>query len=55
MKKEEQEKNIKRINNILSDDKAKNSKEFDILFLVDATGSMGSYIFAAKEETKNIF
>ena len=54
MKKEEQEKNIKRINNILSDDKAKNSKEFDILFLVDATGSMGSYIFAAKEETKNI-
>ena len=54
MKKEEQEKNIKRINNILSDDKAKNSKEFDILFLVDATGSMGSYIVAAKEETKNI-
>ena len=53
MKKEEQ-KDIKRIKNILSDDKAKDSPEFDILFIVDATGSMGSYIIAAKEETKNI-
>ena len=54
MNKEEGEKNIKRIKNILSDDKAKDSNEFDILFIVDATGSMSPYIIAAKEETNNI-
>ena len=50
MKKEQ---NVKKIKNILSDEKKK-SDEFDILFLIDATGSMSSYIIAAKEETKNI-
>ena len=54
MDKEAEDKNIKRIKNILSDDKAKDSNEFDILFIVDATGSMGPYITAAKEETKNM-
>ena len=45
--------NIKTIKNILSD-KKNESNNFDVLFLVDATGSMESYITAAKEETKNI-
>jgi hypothetical protein len=40
--------------NILSDEINSGNNEFDILFLVDATGSMASYITAAKEETKNI-
>ena len=47
--------NIKKIKNILSDMTSKDgNKDFDLLFLVDATGSMGSYIISAKEETKNI-
>ena len=52
--KEENQKKIKKIKNILSDNESKDNNEFDILFLVDATGSMSSYITAAKEETKNI-
>ena len=44
---------IKKIKNILSDSKPKDN-EFDILFLIDATGSMFTYITAAKEESKNI-
>ena len=47
--------NVKKIKNILSDTTKKDgNKDFDLLFLVDATGSMGSYIISAKEETKNI-
>ena len=47
--------NIKKIKNILSDMTTnKDNKDFDLLFLVDATGSMESYIISAKEETKNI-
>ena len=46
-------KNMKKIKNILSDEK-NDIKEFDVLFMVDATGSMSPYIIAAKEETKNI-
>jgi len=53
MKEEESKKNMKKIKNILSDDTSKGN-DFDILFLVDATGSMSQYIIAAKEETKNI-
>ena len=49
------EKNIKKIKNILSDDTSKDkTNKFDVLFLIDATGSMSSYIRAAKEESKNI-
>lgn len=54
MKEEESKKNIKKIKNILSDEATKGNNDFDILFLVDATGSMSQYITAAKEETKNI-
>ena len=47
--------NMKKVKNILSDITSnKDNKDFDVLFLVDATGSMGSYIISAKEETKNI-
>ena len=46
-------KNMKKIKNILSDEK-NDIKEFDVLFMVDETGSMSPYIIAAKEETKNI-
>ena len=53
--KEEGKNNIKKIKNILSDIPNKgDNKDFDVLFLVDATGSMESYIISAKEETKNI-
>ena len=52
--KEENKKNMKKIKNIISDETSKENNDFDILFLVDATGSMSSYITAAKEETKNI-
>ena len=53
--KEKSKRNIKKINNIISDNISKDdNKDFDVLFLVDATGSMGSYIISAKEETKNI-
>ena len=50
--KEENKKNMKKIKNIISDETSKENNDFDILFLVDATGSMSSYITAAKEETK---
>ena len=53
--KEKSKRNIKKINNIISDNISKDdNKDFDVLFLVDATGSMGSYIISAKEETNNI-
>ena len=52
MKKEGKD-SIKKIKNILSDNNSKNN-EFDVLFLIDATGSMSPYITAAKEESKNI-
>ena len=49
------EKNIKKIKNILSDDTSKGKiNELDVLFIIDSTGSMFSYITAAKEESKNI-
>ena len=54
-KKDDKKQNIKKISKILNEDKNNNeSKEFDLLFLIDATGSMGSYIEAAKDESKNI-
>ena len=46
--------NVKKIKNILSDKTPNRSNDFDVLFIVDATGSMASYIQAAKEETQNI-
>ena len=48
-----EKKSVKKIKNILSDIK-KDNKDFDVLYMIDATGSMGEYIFAAKQETKNI-
>ena len=47
-------KESKKIKKVLNYDIFKNSKNFDVLYLIDATGSMASYITAAKEETKNI-
>ena len=47
------EKNISKINKIINDNKSE-EKVFDLLFLIDATGSMSSYITAAKDETENI-
>ena len=52
-KENEKDKQLKKIKNILTDGKP-TTKEFDILYLIDATGSMGSYITSAKEESKNI-
>ena len=52
--KQRDKQDMKKIKNILSDEINKTNNEFDILFLVDATGSMSQYIIAAKEETKNI-
>jgi len=52
--KNEKNNNTKKIKNILSDKTSKDNNDFDVLFLVDATGSMSSYIKAAKEETQNI-
>ena len=49
----DKKKDIIKIKNILSD-KVTNSKDFDVLYVVDATASMSPYIIAAKEETKNI-
>ena len=46
--------NVKKIKNILSDKAPKGNNDFDVLFIVDATGSMANYIQAAKEETQNI-
>ena len=47
-----QDENISKINNCIKDNN--DIKEFDLLFLIDATGSMGDYIRAAKEESENI-
>ena len=44
---------IEKLKKILND-KPEDQKLFDLLFLVDATGSMYPYIQAAKEETENI-
>jgi len=52
--KQRDKQDMKKIKNILSDEINNTNNEFDILFLVDATGSMSQYIIAAKEETKNI-
>ena len=49
----EKEQNISKINKILSDNTV-TEKVFDLLFVIDATGSMSSYINAAKDETENI-
>ena len=45
--------NISKMNKILSDNTT-SEKVFDLLFVIDATGSMSSYINAAKDETENI-
>ena len=47
-------KESKNIKKVINYDIVENSKNFDVLYLIDATGSMSSYITAAKEETKNI-
>ena len=47
-------KEIKKIGTILSDTGKSNLKEFDIVFLIDATSSMGPYIEAAKLTAENI-
>ena len=52
--KENEKDNVKTIKNILSDKTPIGSNDFDVLFIVDATASMSSYIKAAKEETQNI-
>ena len=53
-KEEETDKNIQKINKILKDGKKEEENEFDLLFLIDATGSMDPYIDAARNETENI-
>ena len=45
--------NINNINKILNDN-TNEEKVFDLLFLIDATGSMENYIQATKDETENI-
>ncbi len=47
-------KESKKIKKVINYDIFENSKNFDVLYLIDSTGSMASYITAAKEETKNI-
>ena len=48
-------KNMENIKKTLNEKLSKDdNKDFDLLFLVDATGSMQTYITSAKEETKNI-
>ena len=47
-------KESKNIKTVINYDIVENSKNFDVLYLIDATGSMSSYITAAKEEAKNI-
>ena len=49
----QKDQNISKINKILSDNTV-SEKVFDLLFVIDATGSMSSYIKAAKDETENI-
>ena len=51
--KSNEEKDLKKIKNILNDIKP-STNNFDVVFLVDSTDSMSSYIQSAKEETKNI-
>ena len=48
----QKDQNISKINKILNDTVAE--KVFDLLFVIDATGSMSSCIKAAKDETENI-
>ena len=43
-----------KIKKVINYDIFENSRNFDVLYLIDATGSMASHITAAKEETKNI-
>ena len=52
-KEQKSDENIKKITKIVNDDNNE-TKNFDLLFLIDATGSMGPYIAAAKDETENI-
>ena len=47
-------KDIVKIGKMLSDTGKSKLKEFDIVFVIDATGSMGSYIEAAKCTAKDI-
>ena len=47
-------KELDRIGKMLSDTGKSKLKEFDIVFVIDATGSMGSYIEAAKCTDKDI-
>ena len=49
---ETKEDNMSKINKSIKENNG--IKEFDLLFLIDATGSMGDYIRAAKEESENI-
>lgn len=49
---ETKENNMAKINNSIKENNG--IKEFDLLYLIDATGSMGDYIRAAKEESENI-
>ena len=45
--------NISKMKEILNDS-PESEKDFDLLFLIDATGSMTNYIRAAKDEAENI-
>ena len=47
-------KDSKKIKKVIYYDIYQNSKNFDVLYLVDAAVSMTSYITAEKEEIKNI-
>jgi len=49
-----EEKDIKQFSKILSDNPETKITEFDIVYLIDATGSMSSYISAAKNQAENI-
>ncbi len=49
-----EEKDIKQFSKILSDNPEIKITEFDIVYLIDATGSMSSYIKAAKNQAENI-
>jgi hypothetical protein len=49
----QKEDNISKMNKIINDNNVE-EKVFDLLFVIDATGSMSSYITAAKDETENI-
>ena len=49
----QKEHNISKMNKIINDNNVE-EKVFDLLFVIDATGSMSGYIRAAKDETENI-